>query len=83
MKKAMSPTVLLNPFRLVPVALRGSSMFIVGDGDHVWHLARMAFALRGGVNTETVPFGNFIDTDVGSVLVWDDAAAEQLFAGLR
>ncbi len=83
MKKAMSPAVLLNPFRLVPLALRGSSMFIVGDGDHVWHLARMAFALRGGVNTETVPIGSFVDTEVGSVLVWDDAAAEQLFAGLR
>ncbi|MDK8626393.1 LCP family protein [Corynebacterium appendicis] len=83
MKKALSPTVLLNPFRLVPLVLRGSSMLIVGDGDHVWHLARMAFALRGGVKTETVPIGTFMDTDVGSVLVWDDAAAEQLFAGLR
>ena len=83
MKKALSPAVLLNPFRLVPLVLRGSSMFIVGDGDHVWHLARMAFALRGGVNTETVPIGDFVDTEVGSVLVWDDVAAEQLFAGLR
>lgn len=83
MKKALSPSVLLNPFRLIPLVMRGSSMFIVGEGDHVWHLARMAFALRGGVNTETVPIGDFIDTEVGSVLVWDDAAAEQLFAGMR
>lgn len=83
MKRALSPAVLLNPFRLIPLVLRGSSMFIVGEGDHVWHLARMALALRGGTNTETVPIGNFIDTEVGSVLVWDDAAAEQLFAGLR
>ncbi|WKK60524.1 LCP family protein [Corynebacterium sp. P3-F1] len=83
MKRALSPAVLLNPFRLIPLVLRGSSMFIVGEGDHVWHLARMALALRGGTDTETVPVANFIDTDVGSVLVWDDAAAEQLFAGLR
>lgn len=83
MKRALSPAVLLNPFRLIPLVLRGSSMFIVGEGDHVWHLARVAFALRGGTNTETVPIGNFIDADVGSVLVWDEAAAEQLFARLR
>lgn len=83
MKRAMSPAVLLNPFRLVPLVLRGSSMFIVGEGDHVWHLARMAIALRGGVNTETVPISDFVDADVGSVLIWDDAAAEQLFAGMR
>lgn len=82
-KRALSPAVLLNPFRLIPLVLRGSSMFIVGDGDHVWHLARMALALRGGTNTETVPIASFIDTEVGNVLVWDDAAAEQLFAGLR
>lgn len=83
MKRALSPAVLLNPFRLIPLVLRGSSMFIVGEGDHVWHLARVALALRGGTNTETVPIGNFIDADVGSVLVWDEAAAEQLFARLR
>lgn len=83
MKRALSPAVLLNPFRLIPLMLRGSSMFIVGDGDHIWHLARMALALRGGTKTETVPIADFIDADVGSVLVWDEAAAEQLFAGLR
>lgn len=83
MHKALSPSVLLNPFRLIALVLRGSSLLVVGEGDHVWHLARLAFAMRGGAKTETVPIASFIDTDVGSVLVWDDAAAEQLFAGLR
>lgn len=83
MHSVVSPGVLLNPLRLIPLVLKGSGMFIVGQSDHIWHLARLAFAMRGGAETETVPIGTFADTEVGSVLVWDDVQAEQLFARLR
>lgn len=83
MHQVVSPGVLLNPFRSIPLALRASGMFIVGTGDHVWHLARLALAMAGGVTTETVPVADFRDTEVGNVLIWDDAAAEQLFSSLR
>ncbi|MCQ4618967.1 LCP family protein [Corynebacterium sp. CCUG 71335] len=83
MKRVVSPGVLLNPFRLVPMALRGTDLLIVGEGDHVWHLARMALGLRSGVETETVPIGQFADSEVGSVLIWDEVGAQELFAKLR
>lgn len=83
MSTATSPSVLFNPFKAVPLALRGSELFIVGEGDHVWNLARLALAMRGGINTETVPIEQFVDTEVGNVLIWDDAGAQQLFSSLR
>lgn len=81
--RVVSPAVLLNPFRLVPLAWTAPTMFAVGEGDHVWNLARIALAMRGGLATETVPLGGFMDTEVGSVVLWDEAAAEELFAGMR
>ncbi|WP_084576686.1 LCP family protein [Corynebacterium tuscaniense] len=83
MHTVVSPKVLFNPFRVVPLALKGSNLFTVGKNDHVWHLARLALAMRGGINTETVPISHFADTEVGNVAVWDDAAAGQLFGGMR
>ena len=83
MHTVVSPKVLFNPFRIVPLALKGSGLFIVGKRDHVWNLARLALAMRGGINTETVPISHFADTEVGNVAVWDDAAAAQLFGVMR
>lgn len=81
--RVFSPAVLLNPFRVIPLLWTAPTMFTVGQGDHVWHLARIAFALRAGLQTETIPLGGFADTEVGNVLLWDEVAAEQLFASLR
>ena len=83
MDKASSPSTLANPFRLVPLINSTTGSFTVNKSDHVWHLARVAWAMRSGVNTETVPVGGFGDYDVGSVVLWDEPAAEQLFASLR
>ena len=57
--------------------------FTVGEGDHVWHLARLALAMRGGIVTETVPIASFADYDVGNVAIWDEAGAEALFSSMR
>lgn len=77
-----SPATLLNPVRMVSLIYHSSGTFTVGEGEHVWNLARLALAMRG-VETNTVPIGGFLDTDVGNVVVWDDTAAEQLFSSMR
>ena len=81
--RVTSPAVLVNPFRLVPLMWTAPTMFVVGEGDHIWHLARIPLAMRNGLNAETIPLGGFQDTEVGKVVLWDDAAAEELFASLR
>lgn len=80
---ATSPGVLLNPFRVIPMISDAVDTFTVGNGDHVWHLARLALAMRGGIQTETVPIATFADYDVGNVVIWDDYAAQELFNSLK
>ena len=75
--KVTSPAVLLNPFRLVPLATGLSSSIAVDSGTHVWHLAALGFAMRGlsdGVST-TVPVRD-------GVVNWDKKRAGQLFTAL-
>jgi LCP family protein required for cell wall assembly len=85
--QASSPAVLLNPFKFVPLILKTSDAFLVGEDDHVWHLAGLAFAMNGiasgdGVTT-TAPFGGFSrSADGGSVVKWDEARSERLFGAL-
>ncbi|MCG7279290.1 LCP family protein [Corynebacterium imitans] len=81
--RVTSPAVLVNPFRLVPLMWTAPTMFVVGTGDHIWHLARIPLAMSSGLNAVTIPLGGFQDTEVGNVVLWDDAAAEELFASLR
>lgn len=83
MDKATSASTLANPFRVFPLITKVGSSFIVDEGDHSWDLARLALAMRSGVKNETVPVGGFADYAVGSVVLWDEAASEALFAGMR
>jgi LCP family protein required for cell wall assembly len=80
--RAASPAVLLNPLRWYPMAHAASGAVTVNEGDHIWDLARLAWALRGDVTTTTVPIGEFTGSDSGSVVVWNSDAAGQLFAAL-
>ncbi len=77
--KVTSPAVLLNPFRLVPLASHLSSSITVDNGDHVWNLAQLGLAMRGlndgGIST-TVPVAN------PAVLSWDRPRALALFQAL-
>ena len=82
-ERVLSPGVLLNPFRMARLLWVSPALLTVDSGDHVWNLARIVLALRGGLETETVPIGGFTDTEVGNVVLWDDAEAEALFARLR
>ncbi|MFD1527864.1 LCP family protein [Pseudonocardia aurantiaca] len=75
--KVTSPAVLLNPFRIVPLATGLSSAITVDGGDHVWNLAQLGLAMRGlgeGVST-TVPVRD-------GVVNWDRQRAAALFDAL-
>ena len=81
--RVLSPSVYLNPFRMARLLWVTPTLLTVNSDDHAWNLARIVLALRGGLETETVPIGGFTDTEVGNVVLWDDAEAEALFARLR
>jgi LCP family protein required for cell wall assembly len=72
-----SPTTLLNPFRIVPLASDLSAAITVDEGTHVWHLASLGLAMRGlseGVST-TVPVRD-------GAVHWDRERASALFEAL-
>jgi LCP family protein required for cell wall assembly len=81
LSKMTSAGTLINPFAVVPAASGAASSLTVDQGTQLSQLVSVAFALRNPVTT-TVPFGQFADTSVGSVVEWNTAAAKQLFADL-
>lgn len=81
--KITSPATLINPFRAISLINNTSKSFMVNEDDHVWHLARVALAMSSGVDTETVPVGGFMDTNVGNVVLWDEAGAQELFSSMQ
>ena len=72
MKKATSASTILNPFRFWPLVNGTVSSLTVDNGDHIWHLARLAWALRSDPVTVTTPNGGSIFTDDGDSLAWGD-----------
>ena len=81
--KTTSGATLANPFRIMPTINSVAGSFTVDQGDHIWNLARVGLAMRGGLKTETVPIGGFADYDVGNVVLWDEAGAAGLFDSMR
>jgi hypothetical protein len=86
--KATSPGVLLNPFRIVPFALRSTDDFAVDRGDHLYNLMGFAWAMRGLTSgdglTTTVPVGGVGSAaGVGQYITWDTTRAGALFRALR
>lgn len=77
--KSTSATTLLNPFRSVPLALGTVGSLKVGQSEHIWHLARLGWAMRGNVIATTVPIGGFADTPAGNAVMWDREPALQFF----
>ena len=82
LKRATSPAVWLNPWHWYSVPHAAVDALTVDDGDHVWDLARLGWALHGKTTAVTVPIGEFTSGDAGSVVVWDHDAASQLFEAL-
>lgn len=84
MAEASSPTVLLNPFRLIPLAGAAPEAVSVDSGDHVWHLAGLGRALAGGgAVTTTVPIAGFGTVgDGSSAVLWNRERAVLMFDAL-
>ncbi|MBM4726167.1 LytR family transcriptional regulator [Rhodococcus hoagii] len=83
LKKATSPWTLVNPLRLWPMMTKTANSLQVAEGDHLWNLAGLAWALRGKMVTTTVPVGGFDVVDGwGDVLLWDREKASEFFEAL-
>ncbi|MEH3131389.1 MAG: LCP family protein [Mycolicibacterium neoaurum] len=82
LKRATSPSVLLNPLRWYPMVDAAADAVSVDKGGHIWDLARLGWALQDDPTTTTVPIAEYTTSDVGSIVVWDSAAAERLFTAL-
>ncbi|MFD1151405.1 LCP family protein [Saccharothrix hoggarensis] len=82
--KATSFGTLANPFRAFPLLFAGTDSISVNSDDHLHHLAGMAFAMGGGVDTVTVPVsGTPTVPGAGSVVQWDRDNALRLFGALE
>ena len=85
--RASSPAVLLNPLRASPLAADAPDTITVDDGDRVWNLARLGWAMRslsgGDAVTTTVPIAGFSTMrDGSSGVLWDREQAGRLFDAL-
>ena len=80
--RAASPWVWLNPCTGTRFRARGVVALAIDEDTHIWDLAWLGWALRGDITTLTVPIGEFTGNDSGSVVIWDSAAAPELFEAL-
>ncbi len=80
--RVATPAVWLNPWRWYAVPRAAAGSLIVDQGDHVWDLARLGWALHGQTTPMTVPIGELTDSGAGSVVVWNHHAAGELFDAL-
>ena len=87
MKKVATPAVLLNPISMWKLVDAGTGSVNVGDGDSVMDISSLARAMRalsnGNGTLTTVPVSETdANTAAGSSVIWDDAAARELFVSL-
>ncbi|MEV6320528.1 LCP family protein [Nocardia sp. NPDC051787] len=82
LEKATSSATLANPFKLWPLASDTAKSLKVDNGDHIWDLGRLAWALKGDTVATAVPIGGFDDTDSGNVVLWDKDKASRFFDAL-
>jgi len=81
LSKMTSTGTLINPFATIPAADGSVKSLDVDQGAQLYQLAQVAFSLRNP-QTTTVPFGQFANESVGSVVLWDRAKAAELFSDL-
>ena len=81
LSKMTSAGTLANPFAIIPAANGAASAISVDQSTGLSQLVSVAFALRNPVTT-TVPFGQFANTNAGSVVEWNTTAAKQFFNDL-
>ena len=85
-KKTVSPSVLLNPFRQVQLANAGTEALTVGYGTNVWDIATLMLTMRKATNADLTGIppvaSDSTMTDVGSVVLLDETAASAFFEQL-
>ncbi|GAB3673275.1 hypothetical protein GCM10028814_00860 [Angustibacter aerolatus] len=86
--KASSPGTLANPFKTFPLAGAGGDSLQVDDGMSRYGLARFLLGMKStgsgkGVSLTVPVSGTGSRPGAGSVVLWDDAKAETVFAALR
>jgi LCP family protein required for cell wall assembly len=86
--KGTQPGTLLNPFRSFPLASSGAGTLTVDDHTGPLALARFVLGMKsvagGGGLSLTVPVaGTGNRPGAGSVVLWDDAKAADVFSALR
>lgn len=84
LSKMTSPSVLLNPFAIIPAATGSANTLTVSQGTSVYDLMHVAFALRNP-ETTTVPLANldFQTPNDGVAVQWDQSRALKLFNDLK
>ena len=87
MKKVATAPVLLNPISMWKLVDAGTASVNVGDSDSIIEIGKLARAMRGLSNGSgtliTVPVSDpDATTAAGSSVIWDDAAARELFVSL-
>ena len=84
LSKMTSPSVLLNPFAIIPAATGSANTLTVSQGTSVYQLMQVAFALRNP-ETTTVPLANldFQTPNDGVAVQWNQSQALQLFNDLK
>lgn len=86
-REMTDPTLLVRPWRFIPIVVGTARAVTVDDGMGPIELARLALALRalgsGDVVTEAVPADGFTSASGAALLRMRTAEAEQLFAGFR
>ena len=87
MKKVGTAPVLLNPISMWQLVNAGTESVNVGDSDSIMDIGRLARAMRGLSNGSgtltTVPVSDAdATTAAGSSVIWDEAAARELFISL-
>ncbi len=84
LSKMTSPSVLLNPFAIIPAATGSANTLTVSQGTSIYDLMRVAFALRNP-ETTTVPLANldYQTPNDGVAVQWSQSQALQMFNDLK
>jgi LCP family protein required for cell wall assembly len=76
-----SPGTFLNPFELIPVLSEVPDALTVDEGDHLYNLAGLGFAMGGIDDGETIT--TTVPVTDGSATQWDETKSKQLFDALK
>jgi LCP family protein required for cell wall assembly len=81
-KKAAAPSVLINPFRSIPLAASATDSVAVDPGTGPFDLLSLGLAMGGDPVATAVPVGSLPTINGAAVVKWDTERALRLFNAL-